>query len=138
MVTTGALIHGDRQRFLRFDPVEQPVALQLGGSDPADLARMQEVFPDGYISTVPPLPAFAGVNVPTPVLSYDNMLVTNEGVSDELIFSVLDAIANNKEALAAGVALFGGMNPDALYKDTIVTPYHPAAREWQERRAAAQ
>ncbi|HEY7776091.1 MAG TPA: tRNA-dihydrouridine synthase, partial [Kineobactrum sp.] len=39
MVTTGALIHGDRERFLHFDPVEAPVALQLGGSDPAELAR---------------------------------------------------------------------------------------------------
>tara|TARA_R110002110_G_scaffold114374_2_gene283721 strand:+ start:28858 stop:29871 length:1014 start_codon:yes stop_codon:yes gene_type:complete len=39
MVTTGALIHGDRARFLRFDPVEHPLALQLGGSEPADLAR---------------------------------------------------------------------------------------------------
>lgn len=39
MVTTGALIHGDRERFLHFNPEEQPVALQLGGSDPADLAR---------------------------------------------------------------------------------------------------
>lgn len=39
MVTTGALIHGDRQRFLRFDPAELPLALQLGGSDPTDLAR---------------------------------------------------------------------------------------------------
>ena len=39
MVTTGALIHGDRQRFLRFDPIENPLALQLGGSEPVDLAR---------------------------------------------------------------------------------------------------
>src|SRR5574338_509484 len=39
MVTTGALIHGDRQRFLRFEPMESPLALQLGGSEPADLAR---------------------------------------------------------------------------------------------------
>lgn len=39
MVTTGALIHGDRDRFLHFNPQEQPVALQLGGSDPGDLAR---------------------------------------------------------------------------------------------------
>jgi hypothetical protein len=39
MVTTGALIHGDRPRLLAFNPEEQPVALQLGGSDPADLAR---------------------------------------------------------------------------------------------------
>jgi tRNA-dihydrouridine synthase A len=39
MVTTGALIHGDRERFLRFDPIEHPLALQLGGSAPPDLAR---------------------------------------------------------------------------------------------------
>ena len=38
MVTTGAIIHGPRDRLLAFDPAEQPVALQLGGSDPADLA----------------------------------------------------------------------------------------------------
>ncbi len=35
MVTTGAVLHGDRARLLRFDPAEHPVALQLGGSDPA-------------------------------------------------------------------------------------------------------
>ncbi len=39
MVTTGALIHGDRERFLHFNEEEHPVALQLGGSDPAELAR---------------------------------------------------------------------------------------------------
>ncbi len=39
MVTTGALIHGDRQRFLQFHPTEHPVALQLGGSNPAELAQ---------------------------------------------------------------------------------------------------
>lgn len=38
MVTTGALIHGDRNRFLDFNPAEHPVALQLGGNDPEDLA----------------------------------------------------------------------------------------------------
>jgi tRNA-dihydrouridine synthase A len=38
MVTTGALIHGDQDRHLRFDLAEHPLALQLGGSDPADLA----------------------------------------------------------------------------------------------------
>jgi tRNA-dihydrouridine synthase A len=38
MVTTGAVIHGDRQRLLGFHACEHPVALQLGGSDPRDLA----------------------------------------------------------------------------------------------------
>ena len=39
MVTTGALIHGPRVRLLAFDPAEHPVALQLGGSEPHDLAE---------------------------------------------------------------------------------------------------
>jgi len=39
MVTTGALLHGDVARHLDFDAVEQPLALQLGGSEPADLAQ---------------------------------------------------------------------------------------------------
>jgi tRNA-dihydrouridine synthase A len=39
MVTTGALLQGDVPRHLDFDPVEHPLALQLGGSEPDDLAR---------------------------------------------------------------------------------------------------
>jgi len=39
MVTTGAILHGDRARFLDFDSSEHPVALQLGGSEPKELAQ---------------------------------------------------------------------------------------------------
>lgn len=39
MVTTGALLHGDVQRHLRFEAEEHPLALQLGGSEPSDLAH---------------------------------------------------------------------------------------------------
>ena len=49
MVTTGAVLHGDRERLLGFDPAEQPVALQLGGSEPADLAAAARIGEDlGY------------------------------------------------------------------------------------------
>ena len=49
MVTTGAVLNGDRERLLGFDPVEQPVALQLGGSTPADLAASARIGADlGY------------------------------------------------------------------------------------------
>ena len=39
MIPAGALLHGDSERALRFDPAEHPVAVQVGGSDPAELAR---------------------------------------------------------------------------------------------------
>ena len=49
MVTTGAILHGDKQRLIGFDPVEHPVALQLGGSDPRDLAACSRIAEDwGY------------------------------------------------------------------------------------------
>jgi tRNA-dihydrouridine synthase A len=49
MVTTGAVLHGDRARLLAYDPDEQPVALQLGGSVPEELARAAAIGADlGY------------------------------------------------------------------------------------------
>jgi tRNA-dihydrouridine synthase A len=49
MLTTGAILHGDRQRLLGFDASEHPVALQLGGSEPRDLAAAARIGEDfGY------------------------------------------------------------------------------------------
>jgi tRNA-dihydrouridine synthase A len=49
MLTTGAILHGDRRRLLGFDACEHPVALQLGGSDPRDLATAAKIGDDfGY------------------------------------------------------------------------------------------
>jgi tRNA-dihydrouridine synthase A len=49
MITTGAVLHGDRGRLLGFDASEHPVVLQLGGSDPRDLAMAAKIGEDfGY------------------------------------------------------------------------------------------
>ncbi|KZL21061.1 putative tRNA-dihydrouridine synthase [Pseudovibrio axinellae] len=49
MITTGALIHGDKERHLRFSEGEQPTACQLGGSDPKALAECAKMIEDwGY------------------------------------------------------------------------------------------
>ncbi|WP_336247098.1 tRNA dihydrouridine(20/20a) synthase DusA [Octadecabacter dasysiphoniae] len=49
MVTSPALVRGGARHLLRFDPAEQPVALQLGGSDPAELAKAAVIGADeGY------------------------------------------------------------------------------------------
>ena len=49
MLTTGAVLHGDRVRLLSFDPFEHPVALQLGGCDPGALAQSARIGEDfGY------------------------------------------------------------------------------------------
>src|SRR5476649_2729718 len=43
MVTTGAVLHGARERLLGFDAAEHPLALQLGGHEPADLAAAARI-----------------------------------------------------------------------------------------------
>jgi tRNA-dihydrouridine synthase A len=43
MLTTGAVLHGDRERLLAFDPAEHPLALQLGGADPVALAEAARI-----------------------------------------------------------------------------------------------
>jgi tRNA-dihydrouridine synthase A len=49
MLTTGAILHGDRVRLLGFDAREHPVALQLGGSEPRDLVAAAKIGEDfGY------------------------------------------------------------------------------------------
>ncbi|HRF07241.1 MAG TPA: tRNA dihydrouridine(20/20a) synthase DusA [Xanthobacteraceae bacterium] len=49
MITTGAVLHGDRKRLLGFNPEEHPVAIQLGGSDAKDLAASAKIAEDlGY------------------------------------------------------------------------------------------
>lgn len=49
MVTSGALLHGDKKRFLQFNEIEHPIALQLGGSNPKDLAKCAKIAQDwGY------------------------------------------------------------------------------------------
>ncbi len=49
MVTSGAVVFGDRARLLRFDPSEEPLVLQLGGSDPKELGEAAKIAADfGY------------------------------------------------------------------------------------------
>src|SRR5690606_4333438 len=49
MVTTGAVLHGVRRRFLGYSPEEQPLALQLGGSNAQELAQCARLAEDaGY------------------------------------------------------------------------------------------
>ena len=49
MITTGAVLRGDRARLLAFDPAEHPIAVQLGGSDPKALAESARICADaGY------------------------------------------------------------------------------------------
>jgi len=91
MVTTGAVLHGDRDRLLGFDAAEHPVACQLGGSDPEDLAAAAKIVEDwGY--------AEANLNVGCPsdrVQSglFGACLMANPALVAECIASMREAVS---------------------------------------------
>eukprot|EP00961_Rhodomonas_salina_P274226 3705076-Rhodomonas_salina.2 len=55
MITTGALIHGDSHRHLQYHDAEHPIAVQLGGSEPADLAKCAKMCEGHYLFLIRPL-----------------------------------------------------------------------------------
>jgi tRNA-dihydrouridine synthase A len=92
MLTTGAILHGDQRRLLAFDACEQPVALQLGGSDPQHLAasaRIGEGF--GY--------AEINLNVGCPS---DRV---KEGRFGACLMAEPDLVASGVAAMKAAVAI---------------------------------
>src|ERR1700722_14427840 len=54
MITTAAVLHGDRARLLRYDAEEHPLAVQLGGSDPAALAACARICADAAFDEINP------------------------------------------------------------------------------------
>lgn len=96
----------------------------------AAVAAMKAVSPDSYITVAPPAPNFAGVSEPTPVMGYDNLLLTHASVPDETIRAVLDGMKAHKESLIAGFPLFRGLNAEVFYKEGLVAPFHPATAAW--------
>ncbi|MBK1630416.1 tRNA dihydrouridine(20/20a) synthase DusA [Thiohalocapsa halophila] len=92
MVTTGALIHGDTARFLRHDPAEHPVALQLGGADPAEMAHCARLGADAGFCEV-------NINVGCPSDRVQN------GRFGACLMAEPDVVANCVAAMKAAVAV---------------------------------
>ena len=142
MITTGAVLRGDRARLLAFDPEEHPVALQLGGSDPADLAASARIGEDlGYdeINLNCGCPsdrvhsgAFGACLMKKPALVADCVAAMRAAVrvpvTVKLRIGVVDALepagegVTRRESARAAAARFGDAERDALddFVDRIV------------------
>jgi len=92
MVTTGALIHGDAARYLKFNKEEHPVALQLGGSDPKDMALSAKMVEDEGYDEV-------NINVGCPSDRVQN------GAFGACLMANAELVAENVEAMKNSVAI---------------------------------
>jgi TRAP transporter TAXI family solute receptor len=101
--------------------------------DPKGMPAARKILPWGYLTQVEPGPIYTGVEKPMGVYSFDNVLVTHAKVSDEFIYKVLDAMANNKDDLIVIAPVLREFSPAFAYKQYGV-PYHSGALKYFKER----
>ena len=118
MVTTGALLHGSVERHLRMSAMERPVALQLGGSDPAELAQCARLgaawgYDEINLNCGCPSPrvqrgAFGACLMATPRLVADGVKAMRDAVGAGMPVTVKHRIGIDREESYAFVRDFVG------------------------------
>jgi TRAP transporter TAXI family solute receptor len=96
-------------------------------ASPEGLKRMQALLPGAYISTVQPAPGLDAVDVPTRILTYDFMLVTNPKVPDDVVYKATKAMHGGKTILGATFPPLRGFDPSSMAKDFTPLQFHPGA-----------
>jgi len=98
--------------------------IQPNGMDAA-----RKIFPGGYLAPAAPGPFYVGVEKPTGVYTWDNLLFTNAKVSDDVVYKIIEAMAKNKDDLVAVQPALRAFTPAGLYVGHSV-PYHPGALKY--------
>jgi len=102
-------------------------ALPIDPSDEA-MARFRAFFPVAYATEVQPSPALYGVDGPTQLTAFDQLLVANTDVSDDIVSRVTEVIHGGKERFIAAFRPFGAQfDPARMARAVPVGEYHPGA-----------
>lgn len=99
---------------------------------PEALAKVQAVRPAFYISTVPPLAHLAGIGGPTPLVTWDTVLLTSADASDEAVYTLVKSMMENRDALVAAFPGFNSFRTENAAKQHPVVEYHPGAIRYFE------
>jgi uncharacterized protein len=106
-----------------------PLRLLPLQGDAAAEERVEAVASEAYIEAFTPPPGMVGLNGATPVLAFDNLLVTSAATPSEMVQLVVTGLAGHRETLAASFPPFRGLDPAGLTKPGLRTPFHAAALE---------
>jgi TRAP-type uncharacterized transport system substrate-binding protein len=101
--------------------------LEIPASPGMEAAR--KISPFGYLTEVRPGPVFTGVEKTMQVYSIDNLMFTHARVADDVVYKVLDTMANNKNELIAVAPALREFEPAQLNKK-YEFPYHPGALKY--------
>jgi TRAP transporter TAXI family solute receptor len=102
------------------------------------MAAAKKLFPYGYLTQGTPSPFFVGLPKPMGVYTYDNMLLTNAKVKDDIVYKIIETMEGNKADLVAVQPALREFSAAALYKKYDI-PYHPGALKYfQDKKIEAK
>ena len=93
------------------------------------MAAARQHSPYGYLTEVQPGPVFVGVERPMKVYTFDQMLYTHTGVPDDVVYKVIDTMANNKAELAVVAPALREFALENMHKSYDFA-YHPGALKY--------
>jgi TRAP transporter TAXI family solute receptor len=96
-------------------------------SSPEAVARMQKIMPGSYVSEARPGPTVPGITEPVMVVSFDNVLYTNAKIADDVVYTVVKVIYENKPDLVASFAAFGSFSLQRMATPVQGLDFHPGA-----------
>jgi TRAP transporter TAXI family solute receptor len=89
----------------------------------------RKIYADGYLAPAVPGQFYIGVDKPMGVYTWDNLIFTNAKVKDEVVYKMIEALANNKDDLVAVQPALRAFTPAVMHKK-FSTPYHPGALKY--------
>ena len=89
----------------------------------------KKIFSYGYLTKAVPNPFFVGVTHPMDVYAWDNLLITNDKVPDDVVYKIIDTLVNNKADLVAVQPALREFSAQKLYT-AYDLPYHPGALKY--------
>jgi len=113
---------------IRFLPVNQGDAAEK---------RMQKVVPPSYVTVTKPRKGLTGVDVDTPLMSYDYLLYAGKHVPDSAVEALLAAMVKNRQALGEAYGPLTKFDPANMAKN-IGLPYHPGAEKFYKEQGLLQ
>jgi len=94
---------------------------------PEALKKIKAVRPDYYAITLKPAKPLVGIVEPTPLLTFDDVIVTAKHVPDSVVYQLVKAVYNNQAAMAKNHPAFRRFSPKNMAKQFSVMKYHPGA-----------
>ena len=101
-------------------------ALEISASG---MPAAKKILPEGYLTPAQPGPFFIGVDHPMSVYTWDNMIFTNNKVSDDAVHKLIDTLEKNKADLVSIQPALREFSGAGLYKSYDI-PYHPGALKY--------